>query len=207
MGRTWSVLFIGGASATGKSTLAEKLGAHFRLPVVDSDLFWLVLRRMIPESLEPVLHVFHGEETWSQPVEVLVEQYLEVSQLICKAVEILVWHYHRTRDGAVIEGTWLLPSFCAQASFDGHAVPTHSLFLYEPSRKALEGRLAGRPDGWFHSQPQALQERQLEMHYAYNVEIRRSAAALGLRCLESEPFETLLDRALETLGRGPHPVA
>ncbi len=68
-----------------------------------------------------------------------------------------------------------------------------------PSPTALRSRPSGRPDGWFRSQPEEFQTRQVEMHCLYNVELKRQAEAFGLPILESEPFDTLLDRAIQAI--------
>jgi len=73
--RDWTILLIGGGSATGKSTLGEALARRLNARYIDLDLFWIVLQRAIPPSVEPDLHLFEPDSVWLLPVEELVERY------------------------------------------------------------------------------------------------------------------------------------
>jgi 2-phosphoglycerate kinase len=193
----WTILFIGGSSATGKSTVAQELGRKFDVTVVDLDLFWMVLQRTVPADLAPALHFFHQESARALSAETLVERYFEVSRFICAAIEDVVLHYSRVRMGAILEGTWLLPDFTIRGDYAGHRVDdVSSVFLLESSKDELRKRLVSREDGWFRSEPETFQHTQLEMHLLYGQRIAIEAASLGLPVVESGALNSLTERTL-----------
>ena len=144
-----TIIFLGGPSATGKSSLARALGACLDARVIDTDLFWMALRRAIPPEAAPDLHFFTRDESWLQPIDELVQQYLSVARFVCNAIENVVTHYAAIGTTAVIEGCWVLPDFAVQAGYAGcrFQAQRRALFLYEPSPTALATRLATRENG------------------------------------------------------------
>ncbi len=71
--RDWTVLLIGGGSATGKTVLGEALARHFEARYIDLDLFWITLQRALPPEVEPRLHVFEQKSVWEEAPAMLVE--------------------------------------------------------------------------------------------------------------------------------------
>ncbi len=110
-------------------------------------------------------------------------------------------HHCLIETPAVIEGSWLLPSFALQRTYDGHDVGDNvrSIFLHEPSSFEIESRLRDRRD-WLDKLPPKSQRNHVAMQALYGEEIRREAEALGLPVLASRPLETLEARALAALG-------
>jgi len=199
--RAWTILFIGGCSAVGKSTLACACAAHLDARVVDTDLFWMVLRRTVPYDVAPDLHFFTSEACWSLPTDELVERYLRVSRFVCDAIEVVVAHYASIGVTAIIEGCWVLPAFALQERYAGrdNASVRKALFLYEPSIDELKQRLRVRPGGSPEREPKSVRDANVQMQWQFGLEIKRQAEALGLPVLESRPYDTLLDRALALL--------
>jgi 2-phosphoglycerate kinase len=199
----WSLLVIGGASSTGKSTLAQVLARRLYLHYIDADLTFLTLRKVVPADAAPMgLHVLDEDEAfWSQPPEQLVRHYFALDAFICNALEAVVAAQHMKQRRSVIEGTWLLPSFAVQSTYDGVnlAGQVRGLFLYEPDSDQLEARRRARAD----PRPLRFSEPVMRnlgtMRHRYGLEVKRRAEALNLPVLESRPFETLLDRSLAAL--------
>ena len=186
----WTVLLIGGASTTGKSTLAAAIGRRFDARVIEADLYWLALQRTVPPEVEPDLHFFPPWPPLSLPVAELVEAYLRVSAIVCRALEVVVAHHALRGVRAVVEGTWLLPSFAAQATFDGKPVGhlVTSLFLFESSLDAVKESLLHRRSSSFRDHPPDSQATQAAMHLAYGNTIKQEAEALNLRVVASRPL-------------------
>ena len=199
--REWTVLLIGGGSATGTTTLGEALARRFDARYIDLDLFWITLQRALPSDVEPALHLFEAESVWEEAPSSLVERYVRAASYVSWACERLVAHHCLIDTAAVIEGSWVLPSFATQGTYDGHDTgpKVRSLFLFEPSAQEIESRIRGRRD-WLQKLPAESQRNHVEMQALYGIEIKRRAEALGLPVLESKPFETLEARALVALG-------
>jgi 2-phosphoglycerate kinase len=204
-GRDWTVLLIGGTSATGKTTLGEAMAHRLDLRYIDLDLFWIVLNSAIPPEVEPCLHLFEPESIWlTLTPEELTERYLPVASCMCSAIEPLLVHHLQIKRPVVLEGAWLLPSFAQQGTYAGEDLgeSVRSLFLVEDSREEIGQRIRGRHGGgsWFAAQSQLAQHNGIETQWLYGQRIKQSAEALCLPVLESRPFETLLERALSALG-------
>ena len=143
----WTVLLIGGASATGKTTLARALAPHLDAQVLEADLFWIVLQRAITAEVAPELHFYDHDDAWSKPVETLVDAYLEAAATVCHAIEVLVAHQCAIGQRAILEGAWILPAFARQDSYAGHdglGSQVRAVFLHERLKPEMQRRLAAR---------------------------------------------------------------
>ncbi|HEX5370223.1 MAG TPA: hypothetical protein VFY10_12480 [Dehalococcoidia bacterium] len=196
----WTVLLLGGGSATGKTTLGEALARRYDARYIDLDLFWITLQRAIPSDVEPALHLFEDDAVWEEAPALLVERYLRAAAYVSWASERLIAHHCRIETPVVIEGSWLLPSFAVQHAYDGHEVGSRvrSLFLFEPSSREIESRIRSRRV-WLDRLHAHSQRNHIDMQALYGLEIKHRAEALALPVLESRPFETLEARALAAL--------
>ena len=112
------VLLIGGPSATGKSTLAEALARRYDARYLDSDLFYIAFRKVVPAESAPVgLHA-QDEAFWARPPDELVRDYLALQAYMCQALEVVVAQHCRAGQRVVMEGAWLLPAFVKQGVYD-----------------------------------------------------------------------------------------
>ena len=138
---------------------------------------------------------------WSLLHDQLLARYLSVSAAVCQALEAVVAHHSNIGVDAVIEGCWVLPEFADQAVFADrpNTASLKPLFLHEASADDLSDRLIARDDGWHAAQPRAAQAAHVRMQWEFSNEIKRRARTLQMPVLESRPFDTLLDRALEAL--------
>ena len=197
--REATIIFIGGPSTSGKSTLARAIGSSFDARVVDTDLVWVSMQRLLP--LDHEIHLFHNPEVWTLPAEELLDRYFRISRVVCLGLEAAVALCASHGFNAVFEGCWVLPEFAAQktyAGYDAHA-SIRALFLYEPSLDALAERLVRRESGGQTPLPVGLAGAHTLMQHEFGVAIRGQAEGLNLPVLEPEPFETLLERAREAL--------
>lgn len=198
-----NVLFIGGASCTGKTSLAESLARRLEARYIDLDLFWIVLRRAVPEQLAQDLYLFTADDVYAEhePAE-LVERYLRVARYVCDATQPLVAHHDIKGRRVVIEGCWITPVYATQRAYAGRILgaPVRSIFLFEPDMDRIDERIRGRSPDWLAAQTPTAQRNHVEMQWRFGLEIKRQAENLDLPVLESRPFETLEQRALEGLG-------
>jgi 2-phosphoglycerate kinase len=199
----WTILLVGGASAAGKTTLAETLAARFDARYIDLDLFWIVLHGSISAEKAPDLHLLDphlmgGVTNWDGAPQELVERYLRVSAYVCEACEPLLAHHHIIGRRVVLEGCWVLPAFATQNTYAGRDVgdSVRSLFLHESDSAAVEARIRARPHRWLETLTVSAQRNHLEMQSLYGETIAAQARALGLPVLESMPFDTLEARAI-----------
>jgi 2-phosphoglycerate kinase len=147
------VVFIGGATGTGKSTVATEL-AH-RLGIVriqSTDMLREVMRMMIPERLLPVLHTSSFNAGSSLPgagagnlddEAQLADGYLTQSELLSGPCEAVVRRALRERVSVILEGVHLHPSLLPHmGGTEDATVVMIMLALLDPEQ--LRSRLAGR---------------------------------------------------------------
>lgn len=161
----------------------------------------MAIQRVQP--LDNDINLFHSDDVWSLPADELLDRYLRVSAVVCRAMEAVVLHYASRGIAAVIEGCWLLPEFAGRSDYAGHVIqaPVKALYLQEPSLEQLSRSLITREDGWHARQPKAVQDAHTQMQWQFGRAVSQRAGALGLPVLESRPFDTLLARALAALDR------
>jgi 2-phosphoglycerate kinase len=197
----WTILLVGGPSATGKTTLAESLAVRFGLQHIDVDLIYMALRRAFPAHVAPIRLYEQDELYWARPVDELMEHHLEFRTWFCRALEVVVAQQYRRGRPTVIEGTWLSPQFAKQRVYDGFLVDgVHAVFLYEPEPYATERRRRQRANPWDRTFAPEVMRNIAVLRLHIGEEMTREAEAVGLPVLESQPLETLEARALAALG-------
>jgi len=174
------------------------LGRHLDVPVQQGDLLRWAIESAVPRGADRDLHPFHDPTIWSLPLQDIMDRRLRWARRLCQISEDVLVRTHYLKRALILEGVWVLPEFASQRSYGGIEMgeKVRSLFLYEPDIDALEQRLFAR-DGEM-GLP-ADQPSRLESLHQYGALIKRGAVFLGLPVLESQPFDTLLDRALEVL--------
>ncbi len=201
----WRVLFIGGPTVAGKSTLATQLGRHFGVSVIEVDWFSKVLERALPPSHNPGFQLLGDDNVSQLPTPELARRLLKYSEFVCDAIEVVVAERLSSKRPAIIEGAWLSPAFVRKKSYaTGQRRPSRirsgpsicrSLFLVEPELGEMEQRLEERYyKGWLASNP-----GNAALSHFCGLETARQAKALHLPVLTCRPFDTLLDRALAAL--------
>ncbi|MDH3638641.1 MAG: hypothetical protein OES09_09280 [Gammaproteobacteria bacterium] len=161
------LLLIGGAAATGKSTIATEMANRLEIVRTQStDMLRQVMRMMIPERLLPVLHTssFDAWKTLSGGARervdkdmLLVDGYLQQAKLIDVACEAVIERAVRERVSLVLEGVHVLPSLldAIPEQTDAVVVP---VILGLLKKKHLIRHIKGRGT----STPQRRGERYLE---------------------------------------------
>ena len=199
--RDWTILLIGGGSATGKSTLAKALAAHFDLQYIDADLFYMVLRRSVPPKDAPLRLQQLDEAYWAGPIRDLLHDQDEARDFVCRSLEVVVAQQYRAAKPSVLEGSWLSPSFARQRTYDGFDTgdSLRSIFLHEPDSARIEERRRRRANPWDRRFDPAVMRNIEDLRRCIGANLKQEAEALGLPVLRSRPFNSLLDRALSAL--------
>ncbi len=149
------LLLIGGATGTGKSTIATEV-AH-RLGIVrtqSTDLLREVMRMLIPKRLLPVLHrssfaawqalrVKKSAGTKSDPDSVIPAGYLWQAELLAVPCEAVIRRALRERVSLILEGIHVHPSLVERIgnTEDAIVVP---VMLSVLKQKQLRQHLSGR---------------------------------------------------------------
>jgi 2-phosphoglycerate kinase len=173
---------------------------------LDADLFYLTLRRAVPPDSVPV-QLDPPDSFWLLPPDEIVSEYLGVSAFICNALEAVVAREARLGLPTIIEGSWILPSFAAQTTYEALdlASAVRSLFIVEPDLEELEERRRRRIQPWSHQDPTYIHNLAIMRHLC-GQEIAREAEALNLPSSSLAP-STPSSTALSPPSTSAHPEA
>lgn len=62
--RNWTVLFIGGASGTGKSSIAYEIANHYGINVMEADDVYEAVKAMTTIESHPAIHYWGTGINW-----------------------------------------------------------------------------------------------------------------------------------------------
>jgi 2-phosphoglycerate kinase len=147
------ILLLGGTPGVGKSTLATQVANLLDIVRIQStDMLREVMRMMMPERLNPVLHT-SSFLAWSKLPRVsgheideetaLEEGYLQQAQLLSVACQAVMQRAHKERVSLILEGVHLHPMMLSYVPEDPNliAVP---MMLAVLKRGELRDRIRGR---------------------------------------------------------------
>lgn len=196
----WTVLFIGGPAAVGKTSAAKRIAVISGATLLQADDVWLALQRAMDPARAPELRAFHDHAVWQRPAKELVALKRAVAERVSDALELVVAHHLAAEDRVVIEGVWITPEFATRPSYDGRAAGDRrrSVFVVEvdPTR-ILEAMLA-RGRG-FSEWPPADREAMGAMQAGYARWLRAQALLRDAPTIEARPMGHLAERILAVL--------
>ena len=189
LNKNWIVLFIGGASGTGKSTLAYQIADHYSVNVMEIDDIHQIVRAITTSENYPAIHYWESGINWKDiGVDQNVEWLKSVSREMVTAVKAIVDRHIEDEVPIILEGDFIYPEIVA--SFDNPKVK--AVFITEMDKNQLLMNYSTREGG-------ELQNYRAEISVKYNEWLMKSCNELGIKCLESRPWDTLLSRVIAYL--------
>ena len=191
----WDVLVIGGASGVGKSSLAYPLARHFDVAIAEADDLFHAVEAMTTADQLPALHYWRTHpEAELLPPERILELHLAACRTLVPAIAAVIRNHIETRMPVVLEGDYLLP-----ANVLASGPRTRALFLVEDDQAQIVANLRAR-------EPSVVtQDKRARVSVLHGQWLRAESARYGLPVLAPRPFETLLERALQAVGKGGAP--
>jgi len=184
--RNWTVLFIGGSSGTGKSSIAYEIARFYGVNVLEVDDIHLSVETVTTKEHFPAIHT---SLNWrSIGVEGNVDWLIDVSKEITLVLRALVDRHLEDQLPVIIEGDFIYPEFTA--SFDNPEVK--SIFINEPDINQIMQNYLSREGG-------DLQQYRAEISIAYGQWILDTCKQKNIRVIEARPWDTALARAIESL--------
>ena len=108
--RSWDVLLIGGASGTGKSTVANELARRFAVPVTPIDDIVTALMTLSTPEQQPILHRFWTEPgAFDWPAERIVDHTIEVVRVLTPGINAVIDDHLASVAPVILEGDYLSP--------------------------------------------------------------------------------------------------
>lgn len=157
------VLFLGGATGTGKSTLAMEVA--FRLGirmVVSTDMIRETMRTVLSAEVVPGLHdhsfrgMLQGGQVLSNPQERVLAGFRQQAEQVAAGVRAVIRRALRERTHMIVEGTHLMPPFERYLPTD--AVRHSGLILAVPSEAEHRDRFPRRAQRQVERDPTAYLE-------------------------------------------------
>lgn len=184
--RNWTVLFIGGASGTGKSTLAYQLADYYRVNVQEADDIAQALKASTPKDIFPVIH--SGADWREIGVEKNVHWLINVGREMIPALRAVAERHIDDKLPVIIEGDFICPEFVF--SFKNPEIK--SFFVIESDKNQIVNNYLEREGG-------KAQNYRAEISIAHSEWIKNECIEKGINYIESRPQENLLGRALNIL--------
>ena len=136
----WKVLLIGGPSATGKSTLARKLGLGLGLPWMAVDDVRLALQRSLvtlPEQTPDLYYFLRTPDGWQRSVPELVEALMAMTQVLTPALEVVVEHQVDTDAPLIVEGDGIGPNLWKRPAIQTRSPWVQMVFPVERDKQVI----------------------------------------------------------------------
>ena len=202
--RNWSVLLIGGASGTGKTTVAKTIARELAITWVQVDdlrlaLQWSDVRLPSDDATEALYFFERTPNLWSLPAARLRDGLIAVGEAMTEAIAIVIGNHIAQNDPVVIEGDGILPAIIDHADLQGHTASgqLRTVFVSPTSKdellRSIIDRGRGVPD---RSAPEL--RRSAEMNWRYAEWLEREAMARAIPVVETQPWASLPTRILAT---------
>lgn len=187
--REWIVLLIGGASGTGKSSVAYELARYFHVNVLEVDDIYAPIKAMTTNESFPSIHYWSSGKNWLDiGVSGNLKWLIDVSEEMKTGLKAIVDRHIEDNLPVIIEGDFISPEF--GASFQNPKVK--SLFIHEPETSQILKNYFDREGGEF-------QHFRAEISSQYGNWLINECANLGIPVVESRPWESALQRVLKCI--------
>jgi 2-phosphoglycerate kinase len=187
--RNWTVLFIGGASGTGKSSIAYEISRYYGVNVMEVDDIHLAIERVTTKETFPAIHYWETGVNWEEiGVAGNVNWLINVSKELAPVLKALADRHLEDDVPVIIEGDFIHPEFTA--TFDSPKVK--SIFINEPDIHQIMQNYLSREGG-------AIQQYRAEISIAYGKWITETCKQNNIKVIEARPWDTALARAIESL--------
>lgn len=187
--RNWTVLFIGGASGTGKSSIAYEIARYYGVNVLEVDDVCLSVETVTTKESFPAIHYWNTGVNWKDVgVDSNVNWLIDVSKELIPVLKELVNRHIEDKLPIIIEGDFIYPEFTK--SFDNPEVK--SIFVNETDINQILQNYLSREGG-------DLQHYRAEISIAYGKWLAHSCNQSGIKVIDSRPWDAILARALKSL--------
>lgn len=182
-------MFIGGASGTGKSSIAYEIARYYGVNVLEVDDVCLSVEIVTTKENFPSIHYWNSGVNWKDVgVNSNVKWLIDVSKEMIPVLKGLVSRHIDDKLPIIIEGDFINPEFTK--SFRSPEVK--SIFVQESDKNQILQNYLSREGG-------DLQHYRAEISIAYGKWIADSCNENGIKMIESRPWDTALTRVIERL--------
>ena len=188
--QSWDVLLIGGASGTGKSSIAYSLARHFGVGITEVDDLHIVLETLTTPEQQPELHYWRTKpDDVEMTIEDIVNLHISVAKVMQPAIKAVIANHIETKMPIVLEGDYLLPELLAdeKVEFDDRV---KAVFLYEDDEQQLASNFLSREPEEGEQSGRAMVSKQIGDW------LKRECAKYSVPIVASQPWDTVINRVL-----------
>ena len=196
--RDWTVLLIGGHSASGKTVVAERIGLSLGIPWIMADDLRLAFQRSgarLPGESD-TLYFDKEPGYWRRPAEEQCDALITVGEAMSPALEVVVENHVDQSAPGVVEGADVLPSLLSRPPVRERRDAVRAVFLVEPDESAVLAAVVARGRE-FAGRADAELTEAVRARWLFGQWLAREAARYGLPVVEPRPWDTLAERILE----------
>ncbi len=187
--RNWTVLLIGGASGTGKSSIAYEIGRYYGVNVLEVDDIHLSVETVTTKESFPAVHYWNTGVNWEDVgVNENVNWLIDVSKELVPVLKELVNRHICDKLPIIIEGDFLYPEFTASINHP----EVKSIFINEPDINQILQNYLAREGG-------DLQHYRAEISIAYGKWITDICNRNHFKLINARPWNTVLERVLKSI--------
>ena len=188
--REWDILLIGGASASGKTMLCRQLSQLYGIDLVRADDFQVLLEALTTPESHPTIHYWKTHPNWREDgVDTAVSRLIDVGHMLIPGLAAVIDDHLEENIPMILEGDFLLPELAA--SFTNKNPRVKAIFIHEPSREQILQNYLAREA--------SIQEFRTDVSHSYGNWLAEECAKLGIPIIESRPWNTLLERVIDSL--------
>jgi len=194
MNKKNEVILLGGASGTGKSSIAYELGRQLQMNIVQVDDFQCLVEEATKESDYPVFHYWknHFEEACSQPMEKKLEIMISYAQALSVFLEKIIRGHLEEGRPMILEGDFISPGLCISLLEDKSIKDRVScVFITEDSKEQIVKN--------FEKREGTIQEERAELSWHYNRWLKEQSKGSEIILCPSRPWETAVKRLIDAL--------
>lgn len=187
--RNWTVLFVGGPSGVGKSSLAYKIADFYDVNVLEVDDIHLSIKAVTTKENFPAIHYWDTGIDWENiGVNANVNWLIDVSKELSIVLKELANRHIEDQLPIIIEGDFISPEFAA--SFDNPMIK--AIFIQEPDKNQILHNYLSREGG-------VMQNYRADISIAYGNWISDTCKNLDIETIDARPWNTGLKRVIEIL--------
>ncbi|HET6763771.1 MAG TPA: AAA family ATPase [Longimicrobiaceae bacterium] len=195
--RDWTVLLLGGNSASGKTRAAHALSRRLGVQVAQADTYRLAVQAVTTPEQHPAVHLFRTGAAKELPPHEAAERWADVARALYPALEMVVAYHLATTAPLILEGDIVLPRLASRRylPFVPAGTGVRAVYVIEPDEELIHQRSLHRGRG-YHGMTADEQRADSMRQRLHGEWLRAQAEEAGLPVLSPEPWDTLPDRIL-----------